>query len=434
MPTNPNMVAIQTVTVGAGGAASIDFTNIPQTYTDLYILLSARSTASFVSDDLNVQFNNSSANFTYRNIYSTGSNPVTSSSGSTNIIGAMNGANSTASVFSNASIYVPNYTSSNNKSISFDGVIENNATRGDDTLWAALWSNSAAITSIKLSSSANLAQYSSATLYGVTSAQGLATGGFVTQDANYYYHTFTSSGTFTPKQALSCDILAVAGGGGGGTYRGGGGGAGGVIYWASQSLTATGHTVTVGAGGGNSTNGSNSQFASLTVAVGGGAGSNSTGSNGGSGGGGGYDNGTAGTSTQTGTGATAFYGNNAGILTSGATSGGAGGGGAGAVGGNAGNLTGGAGGIGINTYSSWHTATSTGVSGYIAGGGGGGGNTSGGTGGSGGGGNGGTNAAVATDATANTGGGGGGGGDQGSAPGYNGRAGGSGLVIIRYAK
>lgn len=159
--------AIATVTVGSGGAANIEFTSIPATYTDLVIALSARSTASFVSDDLNVQFNNSSANFTYRRIYSTGSDPVTSASGSTNIIGAMNGANSTASVFSNASIYIPNYTSSNNKSISFDGVVENNATRGDDSLWAALWSNSAAITSIKLSGSANLAQYSTATLYGI---------------------------------------------------------------------------------------------------------------------------------------------------------------------------------------------------------------------------------------------------------------------------
>ena len=438
MPTNPNMVAIQTVTVGAGGAASIDFTNIPQTYTDLVVQVSGRGTGAGGEVSATLQFNNNSSNYSSRWLRGNG---AAASSGSDTYgtdeiyLFEMPAASATASTFQNGSIYIPNYTSSNNKSVSVDSVSENNATTAWAYLTAGLWSNSAAVTSIKLLLQVgNFAQYSTATLYGVTSAQGLATGGFVTQDANYYYHTFTSSGTFTPKQALSCDILAVAGGGGGGTYRGGGGGAGGVIYWASQSLTATGHTVTVGAGGGNSTNGSNSQFASLTVAVGGGAGSNSTGSNGGSGGGGGYDNGTAGTSTQTGTGATAFYGNNAGILTSGATSGGAGGGGAGAVGGNAGNLTGGAGGIGINTYSSWHTATSTGVGGYIAGGGGGGGNTSGGTGGSGGGGNGGTNAAVATDATANTGGGGGGGGDQGSAPGYNGRAGGSGLVIIRYAK
>jgi len=46
MPTNPNMVAIQTVTVGSGGAANIEFTSIPQTYTDLVVVLSLRNNRS----------------------------------------------------------------------------------------------------------------------------------------------------------------------------------------------------------------------------------------------------------------------------------------------------------------------------------------------------------------------------------------------------
>ena len=49
---------IATVTVGAGGAASIDFTSIPGTYTDLLVLISARSTRSTdYRDELFIRFN-----------------------------------------------------------------------------------------------------------------------------------------------------------------------------------------------------------------------------------------------------------------------------------------------------------------------------------------------------------------------------------------
>jgi hypothetical protein len=45
-----------------------------------------------------------------------------------------------------------------------------------------------------------------------------ATGGdTIMTDGTYWYHTFVSSGTFTPQKAMSCDVLVVAGGGGGGS-------------------------------------------------------------------------------------------------------------------------------------------------------------------------------------------------------------------------
>jgi hypothetical protein len=68
-------------------------------------------------------------------------------------------------------------------------------------------------------------------------------------DGTYYYHMFPFTGTFTPTQSITADVLVIAGGGGGGGNWGGGGGAGGLLYFSSQSLTATGYTCTVGAGG-----------------------------------------------------------------------------------------------------------------------------------------------------------------------------------------
>ena len=399
-----------------------------------------------------MSINGSSSNFSYRLLEGDGSTAA-SYTNTTGRIG--NVVNTTSNTFNNVEVYLPNYTSSTNKSYSVDAVSEANATTAYADLTAGLWSNTAAITSLGFSlSSGNIDQFSTFYLYGVArlgttpAIVPYATGGdTIMTDGTYWYHAFRSSGTFTPTKALSCDILQIAGGGAGG-WAGAGGGAGGVLGFSAQAVTSA-STVTIGAGGatvtgaGPQNNGSNSQFASLTASVGGGGGgvnnggSFFNGANGGSGGGGsigsgGIGNGTGGTATSGqgfngGTG----YGTppNSGQPST------AGGGGSGAVGNNGANGASGAGGAGKNNIVAWQssalTALGLGVSGFLAGGGGGGGfaAASGGAGGSGGGGAGSANAAGAAG-TANTGSGGGGGNYQ---TGGNGGAGGSGLVIVRYA-
>lgn len=169
MPTNPNMVAIQTVTVGAGGAASIDFTSIPQTYTDLYLLISTRE-ESTATAELFVKFNNTTSNLSTR--WLRGNGASVSSGTTTNIQLLTNSNIGGANIFSNVSFYIPNYTSSNYKSASSDVVVENNVTSSPDVfqnLAAHLWSNTAAINQITLYlASGDIAQYSTATLFGIT--------------------------------------------------------------------------------------------------------------------------------------------------------------------------------------------------------------------------------------------------------------------------
>ena len=236
--------------------------------------------------------------------------------------------------------------------------------------------------------------------------------------------------------AYTVDYLIVAGGAGGGS-GGGGGGAGGLVTSSGLSVSpGTSYTVTIGAGGPGATgatttsgsNGTNSSLSTVTTAIGGGAGgSNSTGTNGlsgGSGGGGGLSGGTS--VGGSGTAGQGFAGGN-GIVSQPYPTGG--GGGAGAAGGNAVSSTSGAGGIGI---SSSYSGSAT----FYAGGGGGGAylqGTPAGTPSAGGSGGGGTGSVTGTGAsgTANTGGGGGGGAYNNSA--QVGGAGGSGIVIIRYA-
>jgi hypothetical protein len=163
--------AIATVTVGSGGAASIEFTSIPQTYTDLKIVISGRNTASANNWYLlRLQFNSdtTAANYSYRLVAGFGTS-VFSSSASDRYGGYIPSDARTASTFGNTELYIPNYTGSNNKSFSTDTVTEGNGSAYEILgLWAGLWSSSAAISSITLSNdSGNFAQYSTATLYGI---------------------------------------------------------------------------------------------------------------------------------------------------------------------------------------------------------------------------------------------------------------------------
>ena len=155
-----NMIPISTVVVGSGGAANIEFTSIPGTYTDLVVKLSVRPSAL---DDLYVKFNGSTSNITNRTLRGNGASASSSTNDSWGIP-----QTTTASTFTNAEFYFPNYAGSTNKSVSSDHISEANATTAYMQLTAGLWSQTTAITSLGFYlSTATFAQYSSATLYGI---------------------------------------------------------------------------------------------------------------------------------------------------------------------------------------------------------------------------------------------------------------------------
>jgi len=165
--------AIATVTVGSGGANSIDFTSIPATYTDLVILASHRSTnsAGAGSNALTFTFNGSTSNRSYLWFYAGGTSVGNANNTNNMLGGIVPGTLVTSNTFANSSIYIPNYASSNNKSSSVDSVTENNSSTDNELdLIANLWSNTSAITQITLyvtGGTYNFAQYSTATLYGI---------------------------------------------------------------------------------------------------------------------------------------------------------------------------------------------------------------------------------------------------------------------------
>lgn len=162
------MQPIYTQTVGAGGVASITFNNIPQTFTDLCIKHSARSSYASVAIYIGIEFNGVTTGYSGRDLYGTGS-AVASRALVTTFGPVISGASATSNTFGNGDFYIPNYTGSSFKSFISDSVSENNATLSFTALDAFLWSNTAAITSVKLTPElGNLVQYSTFTLYGIT--------------------------------------------------------------------------------------------------------------------------------------------------------------------------------------------------------------------------------------------------------------------------
>lgn len=158
---------IATVTVGSGGASTINFTSIPSTYTDLQVMFSTRVSGSgnYLQCNVGINGQSSGTNITARTFWATGS----SAGSNTSEYGFHStAASATASTFANASIYFPNYAGSTNKSYSVDDVTETNATDAVRHLTAGLWSQTAAINQLTFTpSSGTFDQYSSATLYGI---------------------------------------------------------------------------------------------------------------------------------------------------------------------------------------------------------------------------------------------------------------------------
>ena len=166
------MQLIATTTVGSGGEASITFSSIPETFTDLLIVHSLRSNRTGATgDNLKMSINGQGfgTNITTRTLFGTGSG-VNSFTNVVSAGGVTATSTGTSNTFGNNQIYIPNYTSAVAKSISVDGVGENNGTESYQYISASLWNQTAAITSIELDPDDGtlLLEHSSAWLYGIT--------------------------------------------------------------------------------------------------------------------------------------------------------------------------------------------------------------------------------------------------------------------------
>jgi hypothetical protein len=161
----------------ASSAASVTFSSIPATYTDLVIKCSARDDrAGSDWDDLKLVFNSDTAT-NYSETFVQGTGAAATSSRDTSIAygiaaRSVTGSTATASTFGSAEIYIPSYTASQNKPYSNFGNTESNVTNAFIAATALLWRNTAAITSIVVypNNASNFVTGSSFYLYGISNA------------------------------------------------------------------------------------------------------------------------------------------------------------------------------------------------------------------------------------------------------------------------
>ena len=158
----------------SSSAASVTFSSIPATYTDLVIRCSGRSDSSFSAAlDLYVSFNGSTATYsrTVLRAFGTTADSSTGSGSAYWTLSGVPGTPATSNTFGSVEIYIPSYTVSQNKPIGVVSVIENNsATVNRINAIAGLVTITAAGSSIKLVTDGNFVSGSSFYLYGISNA------------------------------------------------------------------------------------------------------------------------------------------------------------------------------------------------------------------------------------------------------------------------
>lgn len=168
--------SIATVTVGAGGAANIEFSSIVGTYKHLQIRgIAFPSTGA---QDLLIRFNSDTgANYSYHGIYGNGGTATAYSGTSTTFMQSVVGAGNATktSCFAVAVVDILDYANTNKyKTIRILHGLDTNNTGAVDVnqgvvgMDSGSWRNTAAVSTIRLYPYAgNFAQYSSFALYGV---------------------------------------------------------------------------------------------------------------------------------------------------------------------------------------------------------------------------------------------------------------------------
>ena len=168
----PSTYTLISSNILASSAASVTFSAIPATFTDLVLRVSGRTDRGSTFNTVLIEFNSNTSNYSYTTLTGQGSavsSTRVSSVGYANF-GVISGDTNTANTFGSGELYIPNYTVSQNKTFSAFTVNESNAaTIINQGVYANLWQNSSAITQIKLTPdpATNFISGSSFYLYGI---------------------------------------------------------------------------------------------------------------------------------------------------------------------------------------------------------------------------------------------------------------------------
>ena len=162
---NPTFAKIQTITLSSS-QTSIEFTNIPQTYTDLRIIMNGKIDSTGAQGTY-ITFNTSGG--TYTGMYMIGDGTTTNSGALAAYIGSAYGTNGSTDAHNITIIELAGYTTSNPKPWQVENYAPNftGATSNYRNIVSGNWSGTGAINTITLTTSGNWISKSEATLYGI---------------------------------------------------------------------------------------------------------------------------------------------------------------------------------------------------------------------------------------------------------------------------
>ncbi len=160
--------SISTVIVGSGGSSTVSFTSIPGTYTHLQLRAIARSGTTGESGM--ITFNSDTgANYSRHYLIGTGTATASGAGTSANNIDILyiNSSSSTANVFATNVLDILDYANTNKyKTVKLLAGADQNGS-GAIGLYSGSWRSTSAITSITITPSSSIAQYSTFELFGI---------------------------------------------------------------------------------------------------------------------------------------------------------------------------------------------------------------------------------------------------------------------------
>ena len=150
-------------------AASVTFSSIPSTYTDLVLRVSARDTTASSFQPIYVEMNSTNGIYSRTRIFGNGS--TVSSNNATaetkSYLGSIDAANNTSNTFASVELYIPNYAGTAKKPYSSFAATEDNATASNINVIALLADLTSAINQLVLTTNTSFASGSSFYLYGI---------------------------------------------------------------------------------------------------------------------------------------------------------------------------------------------------------------------------------------------------------------------------
>ena len=162
--------SIATVTVGAGGASTIDFNSIPSTYQHLQIRCIARTARADTGDELRLQLNaDTTGNYSHHQLEGDGATPTSGGTANASYMAQppIAASSSSASIFGTAVIDILDYKDTNKyTTIRGLGGFDRNG-GGYVSIRSGNWRNTEAVSSIKIYAIGNLEVNSTFALYGI---------------------------------------------------------------------------------------------------------------------------------------------------------------------------------------------------------------------------------------------------------------------------